>query len=80
VDLSEPVLRSAKRVASERGLTLSALLEDALRAELARKHSAPAPPFRLHTVRGKLVQPSLDLDRTSALFLVEDETEFAAPR
>jgi hypothetical protein len=76
VDLSEPVLRTAKRVASERGVTLSALLEDALRAQLSRKESPTAPPFRLHTVRGKLVQPNLDLDRTSALVAIEDEAEF----
>ena len=29
VDLSEPVLRSAKRLASERGVTLSVVVEDA---------------------------------------------------
>ena len=77
VDLSEPVLRSAKRTASERGITLSTLVEDAVRAQLARKQSVATPPFRLHTVRGKLVQPNLDLDRTSALLAIEDETEFA---
>ena len=77
VNLSEPVLRSAKRRASERGVTLSAVLEDALRAHLARKESAPAPPFQLHTVRGRLVQPNLDLDRTSALVAIDDEAEFA---
>jgi len=76
VDISEPVLRTARRVASERGVTLSSLLEDALRAQLARKPSTADPPFRLHTVRGKLVQPNLDLDRTSALLLLEDEADF----
>jgi hypothetical protein len=76
VDLSEPVLQSAKRLASERGVTLSVVLEDAVRALLARKQSPVAAPFRLHTVRGRLVQPDLDLDRTSNLLAIEDETEF----
>jgi hypothetical protein len=71
------LLRSAKRRASERGITLSALLEDALRAQLARKQSTPDLPFQLHTVRGRLVQPNLDLDRTSALVALDDEAEFA---
>jgi hypothetical protein len=78
INLAEPVLRSAKRRASECGVTLSALLEDALRIHLARKPSATAKPFRLHTVRGKLVQPELDLDRTSALIILDDEFDFAA--
>jgi len=77
VTLSEPLLRSAKRRASERGLTLSALLEDALRVHLARKPSGEAEPFQLHTVAGKLVDPELDLDRTSALDTLDDELKFA---
>jgi hypothetical protein len=76
INISEPVLRSARRRASERGVTLSAFAEDALRAQLARKESAAAPPFRLHTVRGRLVLPDLDLDRTSALLALDDEAGF----
>jgi hypothetical protein len=77
VTLSEPVLRTAKRHAAERGVTLSELVEDALRFQLARKPSFAAAPFQLHTVRGRLVQPELDLDRTSALETLEDESKFA---
>jgi hypothetical protein len=80
VNLSEPLLRNAKRRASERGLTLSALLEDALRVHLARRSSDAEAPFQLHTVFGKLVNPELDLDRTSALELLDDEVRFARPR
>jgi hypothetical protein len=53
---------------------LSAFAEDALRAQLARKESAAVPSFRLHTVRGRLVQP--DLDRTSAPLALDDEAGF----
>jgi hypothetical protein len=77
VDLPEPLLRTAKRRAAERGVTLSELLGDALRGHLARRPAAIVPPFQLHTVRGRLVQPNLDLDRTSALLVRDDESEFA---
>lgn len=77
VTLSEPLLRIAKRRASERGVTLSEFVEDALRFQLAGKPSPAIPPFRLHTVRGRLVQPELDLDRTSALETLDDESKFA---
>ena len=77
INISEPVLRSARRRASERGVTLSEFAEDALRAQLARKESPAAPSFRLHTVRGRLVRPDLDLDRTSALPGLDDEAGFS---
>jgi ribbon-helix-helix CopG family protein len=80
INLPEPLLRSAKRQADERGVTLSALLEDALRFHLARKQPANAAPFQLDTVAGKLVQPDLDLDRTSNLEVLDDELKFAALR
>ena len=35
-----------------------------------------ASPFRQHTVRGKLVNPDLDLDRTSHLVEREDQAQF----
>jgi hypothetical protein len=76
INISEPVLRSARRRAAERGVTLSTFAEDALRAQLARKESAVAPAFRLHTVRGRLVRPDLDLNRTSALLALDDEARF----
>lgn len=78
VDLPEPLLNSAKRRAAERGVTLRAIIEDALRGHLASKRAASAPPFQLFTVRGRLVRPDLDLDRTSAL-LVEDDTASFIP-
>jgi hypothetical protein len=33
----------------------------------------PVPPFTLHTVRGKLVDPTRDLRYTSALIVEDDE-------
>ena len=77
VSLPDPLLQSAKRRAAERKITLSGLIEDALRSHLARPEGAAAPAFRLHTVRGKGVNPNLDLDRTSALVAEEDEVDYA---
>ena len=37
----------------------------------------PDPPFQLHTVLGRLVQPGLDLDRTSAILSLDDELQFS---
>src|SRR5579884_3426504 len=64
IDLPEPLLKDAKRCAAERGVTLTAIVADALRTYLILRRVS-APPFRLHTVGGRLAQPTLDLDRTS---------------
>jgi hypothetical protein len=76
VDLPEGLLKNAKRHAARRGVTLSVVVEDALRSQLTAKKTAPPPPFKLYTVRGKLVAPDLDLDRTSELIAQDDESEF----
>lgn len=76
ISIPEPLLESAKRRAAARGVTVSVVIEDALRGHLMAKGQPDAPPFRLHTVRGKLVNPDLDLDRTSALVAMDDETAY----
>ena len=77
ITLPEPLLGDAKRRAAERGVTLSVLLEDALRQHLAHGSTKPRRPFRLHTLHGQLVQPNLDLYRTSALIIADDEAVFS---
>jgi hypothetical protein len=79
VSLPDPLLENAKQSAAQRGVTFSVLVEDALRLILANSPPATAPPFRLHTVRGKLVDPNLDLNRTSALAVQDDEAGFRRP-
>ena len=73
LNLDTPVLENAKAAAVGRGITLGEFVEDAVRAYLAPKYAGTVPPFKLHTVRGTLVQPAIDLTRTSALLLAEDE-------
>lgn len=80
VDLPGPLLNNAKRRAAERGVTLSAIIEDALRSHLASKRAASAPPFQLFTVKGRLVRPELDLDRTSALLVEDDAARFISEK
>jgi hypothetical protein len=76
IDLTEPLLESAKQEAARRGVTLSALVQDAVRGHLARRPVRGSGKFELHTVRGRLVRPDLDLDRTSALITLDDEAAF----
>lgn len=76
ITLPEPLLKNAKRRAAEKGVTLSVLLENALREHLADQPVKASRSFRLHTVRGRLVRPDLDLDRTSSLTIADDEAEF----
>jgi hypothetical protein len=76
VDIPEPLLKNARRRAAQRRVTLSIVLEDALRQHLAVKPDVAAPPFELLTVRGDLVDPHINLDRTSELITRDDEVAF----
>ena len=75
ISIPEPLLETAKRRAAERGTTVSEVIADALRTQFSSK-ATTVPPFKLHTVRGKLVNPALNLDRTSELILADDEAAF----
>jgi hypothetical protein len=79
INVNSSVLKNAKAAAMGRGVTLGELLEDALRSYLSQRDQLEPPPFRLHTVRGQLVQPNLDLDRTSALLISDDESAYPRP-
>jgi hypothetical protein len=75
VSLPDELLQGARRRAKGSRVTLNELIEEALRAHLARPEGEAAA-FRLQTVRGRLVNPELDLDRTSALAAADDETAY----
>jgi hypothetical protein len=47
---------------------------------LAHKEPASTPPFRLHTVSGRMMHPNIDLDRTSVLEMLEEEVRLAGKR
>ena len=76
MSVSKPLLERAKRRAVARGVTVSVVVEDALRSHLSETARRAAEPFHLPTVRGTLVNPDLDLSRTSALLLADDEAAY----
>jgi hypothetical protein len=68
IRLDAHLLAQAKAKAAETGRTLTAVIEDALRASLARKSaSRPRRQIALTTVKGDGLQPGVDLDDTAAL-------------
>jgi len=79
IDIPQPLLENAKKQAAQLGVTLSTVVQDALRGHLARATGASSVrKFKLHTVRGRLVRPDLDLDRTSALITLDDESSYSS--
>lgn len=63
VEISDPLLRRAKKLAARRGTTLKAVIEDALRAELAAAEAAPTGgSVRTHTFNGRGLKAGLAWD------------------
>ena len=77
IRLDDPLLREAKREASRSGMTLTAMIEEALRERLARtaSNAEPRQPVRLKTVGGSGLCPGVDLDDSAALLDLMDETQ-----
>ena len=67
VDIADPLLRQARRLASRRGTTLKAIIEAGLRAELTKEQLPPRQPVRTHTFGGKGLQQGLDWGDWAAL-------------
>lgn len=60
IEISDPLLRRAKKLAVKRGTTLRAVVEDALRAELtAGEAGAAARSFHTHTFKGRGLKTGL---------------------
>ena len=66
IRLDERLLREAKKVAAQNGRTLTSVIEEALRENLARQKKAPGARAPLPRHRGRL-QPGVDLDDSAAL-------------
>ncbi len=68
VRMNDALLRDAKRVAAEDGLTLTAVLENAVREMLERRRTLGRDKrMPLPTFKGRGLQPGVDLDDTAAL-------------
>lgn len=68
IDIADPLLERAKKLARVRNTTLKQVVEQALRDALA-KESRPRGPvaLELHTFRGKGLRPGLSWDDWSAV-------------
>ena len=74
VQLPDDLLKAAKRHAVDPGRTLTAVIEDALRAALAHEAAAHATePVALPTFGSGGVLPGVDLDDAAALLDLMDE-------
>jgi hypothetical protein len=69
IRLDDQLLTAAKRRAVETGSTLTAVIEGALRRELAEQPVGRSDPAPLPTVKGPL-RPGVDLDDTAGLLEV----------
>lgn len=68
VRLDEELMTEVKKLALRRGLTLTAVLDEALREMLARRsQEGSGLPPRLPTFGGRGLQPGVDLDDSAAL-------------
>jgi hypothetical protein len=73
VTIDDQLLVEVKTVAAQSGRTLSAVIEDALRASMARRaERVPIPP--LPTISGGRLQPGVDLDDSAALLELMEGT------
>lgn len=68
VNLDDDLHRRAKAYAAKHGTTLAALVDEALRARLARAASSSRRSVTLPTFRGNGLQPGLTLDDMSTIY------------
>jgi len=66
VAIDDEILAAAKQRAQRQGLTLGAMIENALRHELARRPTTDAPPIPIFEGHG-WTRPGLDPDSNRAL-------------
>lgn len=80
ISLDERLLRAAKRLAAQRGATLSEVIADALRAQLAAKPASPDRAFQLVVFEGGGPREGIDLDRTSEIDVLDDVQRYGEVR
>jgi hypothetical protein len=75
INLDEDLLAEAKQVAARTGRTLAAVVEDALRESLHRRHHTARPAVELPVFGAGGVQPGVDLDDSAALLDLMDRDD-----
>jgi hypothetical protein len=71
IRLDDDLLGETKTLAAETGRTRTAVIEDALREQLARR-ATPREPVELPTIGGGRILPGADLDDNAAVGDVMD--------
>ncbi len=76
IDISDDLLRELKRRAAETKRSLKEVIDEALRADLARrrKQAASGKTASLITFKGRGARPGVNLDSTSELLDLMDGT------
>ena len=68
VRLDSHLLKEVKKLAADSGTSMTAVIEDALREKLARRHQPRSrSKAKFTTFRGRGLQPGVDLDNSAAL-------------
>jgi hypothetical protein len=77
INLDDTLLAEAKQVAARTGRTLTAVVEDALRESLRRRHDHARPAVELPVFGEGGVRPGVDLDDGAALLdlMEQDDRE-----
>lgn len=68
INLDDELHRKAKTLAAKMGTTLTALVEEALRARLARSEGKRRAPVHLPTFRGDGLRPGVSLDDMGGVY------------
>jgi hypothetical protein len=72
LDISDPLLAEAKSLAAQRGLSLKALIEEALRERLRARSDGRRVTEQLPTYSGQGLQAGVDLTDSAELLEVMD--------
>ena len=80
ISLDDQLLRLIKRTAAERGVSVSEVIRDAVRAHLAATPARARRRFKLVTFHGEGPRRGIDLDRTSEVLEAEDIERYGSRR
>ena len=78
IDLDDALLAEAKQVAARTGRTLTAVVEDALRQSLHRRHQTTRQAIDLPVFGEGGTQPGVDLDDSAALLDLMEQDDPSA--
>jgi plasmid stability protein len=76
ITIDDDLFEALQARAREKGLSVSALVRDAIRTLLADSETDPGRPFRLVTFGAGGVLPGVDLERSSDLLAAEDVARY----